>query len=123
MKRIFLLLFLSLIPIGIAFGQGETIDVPIEFTTAEVIVLIIGSLAGLTSAYLGYRKNKQRDPALKFHITRFLDRVIVAVITSVGLAIGVATDVLVLNFFTMYMIFVSALGTSELVMELRTKTA
>ena len=104
--------------IGSAFAQ-TTIDVPVEISQAEVIVLIVGGLAGLTTAYLGYRKNKSEDPNLKFDITKFMDRVLVAVITSVGLAIGVAADILVLNFFTLYMIFVSAIGTSELVMELR----
>ena len=118
---IVLALIASLMPvmlIGTAFAQS-TIDIPIELSESEVIVLIVGALGGLTSAYLGYRKNRSTDPNTKFDITKFLDRVLVAVITSVGLAIGVAADVLVLNFFTLYMIFVSSLGTAEFVMELR----
>jgi len=125
MNKILLLLVLGIIPalVGTAYAQSAGIDVPIEFTGAEITVLFIGGLAGLTTAYLGYRKAKAKDNSLKFNITRFMDRVIIAVLTSVGLAIGVASDLLILNLFTMYLIFVSALGTAELVMELRTKNA
>jgi len=123
MNKIVLLLMATLLPlflVGSAFAQ-ESIDVPIEISESELIVVIIGALGGLTTAYLGYRKARSNDPATKFDITVFADRVIIAVITSVGLAIGVATEVLVLNFFTMYLIFVSSIGTSELVMELRNR--
>lgn len=107
--------------IGSAFAQDlpdEAIDVAFNFTAAEAAILIIGILGGLTTAYLGYRKAKRADENLTFNITKFLDRVIISVIASVGLAITSATGIVELNLVTMFLIFTSSLGTSELVLEL-----
>lgn len=106
--------------VGSAYAQLGN-DIPIEFSSAEGVIVLVGGLAGLTTAYLGYRKVKSSEPNAKFNITRFLDRVIVAVITSIGLAIASSTGLLELNLFTLYLIFVSALGTAELVMEIRNR--
>ena len=106
--------------LGIAYAQEEEVVVTepdIEIGGNEIAVVIIGAMGGLTSAYLGYRKNHTKGDT--FDVTKFFDRIIMAVITSVGLAIGVASDLIVLNLFTMYMIFVASLGTSELVMQIR----
>lgn len=111
--------------LGIAYAQNETevvvTEPNIEIGGNEIAIVIIGALGGLTSAYLGYRKNHTKGDT--FDVTKFFDRVIMAVITSIGLAIASAANLLVLDLFTMYLIFVSALGTSELVMELRHRNA
>ena len=46
-----------------------------------------------------------------------------AVLASIPLALGAATDVLTLNAFTMIMIYLASLGSSELILELREKNA
>jgi len=111
---------LVLIP-ALAFAEehlpDDTIDVEFNFTASEAVILVIGIIGGLTTAYLGYRKASRNDPALKFNITRFLDRVIIAIITSVGLAIVSATNIVELNLVTMFLIFTSTIGTSELALQ------
>jgi len=111
--------------LGIAYAQNETAVVVtepnIEIGGNEIAIVIIGALGGLTSAYLGFRKNHTKGDT--FDVTKFFDRVIMAVITSIGLAIASAANLLVLDLFTMYLIFVASLGTSELVMELRHRNA
>lgn len=111
--------------LGIAYAQNETevvvTEPNIEVGGNEIAIVFIGALGGLTSAYLGFRKNHTKGDT--FDVTKFFDRVIMAVITSIGLAIASAANILVLDLFTMYLIFVSALGTSELVMELRHRNA
>jgi len=106
--------------LGIAYAQEEevVVTVPdIEIGGNEIAIVIIGALGGLTSAYLGFRKNHTKGDT--FDVTKFLDRVLMAVITSIGLAIASAANILTLDLFTMYLVFVASLGTSELVMEIR----
>jgi len=112
--------------LGIAYAQNETQVVITETDIAiggnEIVIVLVGAFGGLTSAYLGYRKNHSatKEP---FEFTKFFDRVIMAVIASVGLAIGSATGFVELNLFTLFMIFVASLGTSELVMQIRNRNA
>ena len=98
-------------------------DVPITIGTSEALILLVGALGGLTTAYLGYRKAHSQTPDVKFSVTKFLDRVIVAVIVSIGLAIAAATNLLELNLFSLFLVFTSSLGTSELVMQIRNRNA
>jgi len=115
----------------LAFAQENetdtTLDIPIEFTAAEGIVILLGLAAGLTTAYLRMRAARAKAIAdgkeWKFDATRFIDRVIMAVLASIPLALGAATDVLTLNAFTMIMIYLASLGSSELILELREKNA
>lgn len=111
---------------GIAYAQNETqvvvTDPDIAISGNEVVIVLVGALGGLTSAYLGYRK-KHSETKAPFEFTKFFDRVIMAVITSVGLAIGSAVGLVELNLFTLFMIFVASLGTSELIMEIRNRNA
>jgi len=111
--------------LGIAYAQNETevvvTEPDIEIGGNEIAIVIIGALGGLTSAYLGFRKNHTKGET--FDVTKFFDRVIMAVITSIGLAVASAANILVLDLFTMYLIFVASLGTSELVMEIRHRNA
>jgi len=109
--------------LGISYAQEEEVVVTepdIAITGNEIVIVIVGALGGLTSAYLGYRKNHTDTKAI-FDFTKFFDRVILAIITSVGLAIGSATGLVELNLFTLYMVFVASLGTSELIMEMRNR--
>jgi len=115
-----------------AFAQGnETADIPldvdIEFTAAEGVVIGLGALAGITTAYLRMRKARSdaiaKGEPWSFDATRFIDRVIMAVIASVPLAIVSAADIIVLNAFTMVIIFMASLGSSELILELRAKNS
>jgi len=98
-------------------------DVPITIGTSEALILVVGALGGLTTAYLGYRKAHSQSPDVKFSTTKFLDRVIVAVIVSIGLAIAAASNLLELSLFSLFLVFTSSLGTSELVMQIRNRNA
>jgi len=102
----------------LAFAQENetdtTTDIPIEFTTAEGVVIFLGLLAGLTTAYLRMRAARSKAIAdgkeWKFDGTRFIDRVLMAVLASIPLAIGSAADVVTLNAYTMMMIYLASLG-------------
>jgi len=133
MKRLllFLLPVLIIMPL-MAFAQdNETepalADVPIEFSTGEILIIVVGAFAGLTTAYLRMRKSRSdaiaKGEEWKFDATRFIDRIVMAVIASVPLAIGAAANVIVLNPFTIIMIYLAALGSSELILELREKNS
>ena len=54
---------------------------------------------------------------------RFIDRVVMAVLASIPLALGAAADIVTLNAVTMIMIYLASLGSSELILELREKNA
>ena len=130
MKQIvlFLLPLLAIIP-AMAFAQEAGTDIPldveIEFTDAEGVVIGLGALAGVTTAYLRMRaaraKAIEAGQEWNFDATRFIDRVLMAVIASIPLALGSASNIIVLNAFTMVMIYLAALGSSELILELRNK--
>lgn len=123
-KQLLLVVLIVGIAIGLTsfggvFGQEEASDIPIAFTAQEVIIVAVGALGGLTTAYLGYRKAKNDDPKIVFDTTRFLDRIIMAVIPAVGFAIASSANLLEISAFSLYMVFTASLGTSELIMELR----
>jgi len=120
------LMVLPLIPIFLVTEvvAQETIpdpELPIEFSAAHAVVVLLGVFGGLTTAYLGYRKARKAKPDEKFNITKFGDRVIIAVLASIGLAIGAAVAVTELNIVTMYMIFMASIGTSEFVLQIRSR--
>ncbi len=106
-------------------GTDIPLDVEIEFTDAEGVVIGLGALAGVTTAYLRMRaaraKAIEAGQEWNFDATRFIDRVLMAVIASIPLALGSASNIIVLNAFTMVMIYLAALGSSELILELRNK--
>jgi len=112
--------------ISLAFAQNDTIEVqldevPIEFTTQEAIIVVVGALGGLTTAYLGYRKAKTEKPDMKFSVTKFFDRIIMAVIPAIGFAIAASANVLEINAFSLFMVFTASLGTSELILQIRNR--
>jgi len=125
-----MLIIFAVISLGMTtavFGQGaETpvLDVEFNFTAAEGAVIIVGILGGLTTAYLGYRNAKRNaDPAkpVTFDLTLFLDRLIPASITGVGLAIASAANITELNLFSLFLIFTSTIGTTEIVLQVWNK--
>lgn len=111
--------------ISLAFAQNDTEaqlgEIPIEFTTQEAIIVVVGALGGLTTAYLGYRKVKAEKPDTKFSITKFVDRIIMAVIPAIGFAIAASANVLEINAFSLFMVFTASLGTSELILQIRNR--
>jgi len=106
-----------------AYGQEDTPieEIPLEISTSEVLIVGVGALGGLTIAYLGYREARAKDPKITFQGTRFIDRVILATLVSVPLAIGAASDLVVINLFTLWMVYGTSLGTAEVIMRLRQK--
>lgn len=118
--RLWLYPLLVILAIGVplAIAQENATDgaeeIAIEFSASQVVVIAVGALGGLTTAYLGSRKRKSADPKYVFDIHKFMDRVIIAVIVSVGLAIAAMVDIVVLNPVTIFMIFTSSIGTAEL---------
>lgn len=114
------------IPTGLAFAQDSgvpTDELPINFSMSQLVLVIIGVFGGLTTAYLGSRKAKADDPSYTFDIHRFLDRVIVASIASVGIAITSAAGFVELNVVTIFLIYTSTIGTAELALQARKKNA
>jgi len=125
--KILLIVLIGMIS-GTAFAQNDTqvlpADVPFEFSASEAAIVLLGVLGGLTTAYNGYRRNKiKQGDAFKWDSGKFLDRVIMGVLVSVPLAIGAAADVIVLNIFTIVMIYLASLGGTQLIMELRKRNA
>ncbi|GKS67365.1 hypothetical protein YTPLAS73_09120 [Nitrosarchaeum sp.] len=70
---------------GLAFGQEEP---EIAFSEFQVAIIGIGVLAGFVTAYNVYRKSQNGTNPEKFNITKFLDRVFMAVIGSIPLAVA-----------------------------------
>jgi len=126
--KLFLIVLISISFTTVAFAQDNstdtTVDIPFEFTAAEAGIVLLGVLGGLTTAYNGYRRNKIKlADSFKWDTGKFLDRVIMGVLVSVPLAIGAAADIVVLNIFTIVMIYLASLGGSQLIMELRARNA
>jgi len=127
-SRFYLVLFVvGILTFGttLAFAQNDTEaqldEIPIEFTTQEAIIVVVGALGGLTTAYLGYRKAKTEKPDTKFSTTKFFDRIIMAVIPAIGFAIAASANILEINAFSLFMVFTASLGTSELIMQIRNR--
>lgn len=118
---VMLFVVIAAIPI-IAIAQEEipSGDIPINFSPAHGLIILVGALGGVTSAYLGSRKAKKEDKDYKFDIHNFLNRVILACITSIGLAITAAAGLLELNAVTLFLIFAASIGTAHLVKAART---
>jgi len=112
---------------GLAYAQETPSipeDIPIVFSEAQILIIGVGILGGLTSAYLGSRKAKATaadGTPYQFNIHKFGDRVIMACITSIGLAITAAAGFLELNAITLFLIYVGSLGTAQLTMEVRNR--
>lgn len=113
--------------IGLTYGQEaevieETQEPEIVFSEFQFAILGIGAFAGLVTAYNGYVKNKrQQGDKFVFDITKFLDRLFMAVLWSIPLAIAESANIVVLDLFGAWLVFGTALGMAELTMEVRAR--
>ncbi len=106
--------------IGLAFAEEH--EPEIAFSEFQLVVLGIGALAGFVTAYNGYVKNKrEQGDAFKFDRTAFLDRVFMAVLASIPLAVAESANVVKLDLFGAWIIFAAALGSAQLIMEIRAR--
>lgn len=103
---------------GLAFGQEEP---EIAFSEFQLAIIGIGVIAGFVTAYNGFRKSKNGTNPEKFDITKFLDRVFMAVLGSIPLAVAESANVVKLDLFGAWIVFAASLGTSELIMEIRNR--
>ena len=118
MIAVLLLVVISVSSIGIAHGQE--LEPEIIFSEFQIMIIGIGVLAGLVTAYNGYAsKKKKQGDAFKFDPRSFLDRVFIAVLSSVPLALAESANMLTLDLFGAWIIFSASLGTTQLVMEVR----
>jgi len=105
---------------GLTHAFAEEHEPEIVFSEFQLVVIGIGALAGFVTAYNGYVKNKRAKGAdFKFDRTAFLDRVFMAVLASIPLAVAESANVVKLDLFGAWIIFAAALGTAELIMEVR----
>ncbi len=107
--------------IGLAFAEEH--EPEIVFSEFQFIVIGIGVIAGFVTAYNGYAKNKrEQGKEFEFDRSKFLDRVFMAVLGSIPLAIAESANVIKLDLFGAWIIFAAALGTSQLIMEVRNRS-
>jgi len=110
--------------IGLANAQNNTQneEPEIAFSEFQIWVFGIGALAGLVTAYNGYSKRKrQLKEKFVFDRRAFLDRVFMAILASVPLAIAESANIVKLDLFGAWIIFAAALGTTQLIMEIRNR--
>lgn len=113
--------------IGLTYGQEaevveETQEPEIVFSEFQFAVIGISVFAGLVTAYNGYAKNKrEQGDKFSFDWSKFLDRVFMAVLGSIPLAVMESANVIKLDLFGAWIIFAAALGTSQLIMEVRAR--
>ncbi len=113
-------IFALLATTGIGLAYAEEHEPEIAFSEFQLVVIGIGALAGFVTAYNGYVKKKRSEgEGFKFDRTRFLDRVFMAVLGSIPLAVAESANIITLDLFGAWIIFAAALGTSELIMEIR----
>jgi len=106
---------------GIGLAHAQTEEPEIAFSEFQLVIIGIGVLAGLVTAYNGYRKSQNGDNPEPFNITKFLDRVFMAVLGSIPLAIAESANIIKLDLFGAWIVFAAALGTAQLIMEIRTR--
>jgi len=110
--------------IGLANAQNDTQteEPEIAFSEFQIWVFGIGALAGFVTAYNGYaRKKRQLGEKFTFDRSAFLDRVFMAVLASIPLAVAESANIVKLDLFGAWIIFAAALGTTELIMEIRNR--
>lgn len=106
--------------IGIAFAEEH--EPEIAFSEFQLAVIGIGAFAGFVTAYNGYVKKKRSEgDSFKFDRTAFLDRVFMAILASIPLAVAEAANVVKLDLFGAWIIFAASLGTAQLIMEVRSR--
>lgn len=108
---------ISLVMIGgFAFAQEEVPEAALTFEE-QVAIVAVGIIAGLVTAYQGF--SKSGDP---FVLRLFIDRVLTAIVASLGIAVAsVALDEPV-TLFTLVLVFLASVGTATLALKGRVKT-
>lgn len=107
--------------IGVAYGQEQQ-DPEIAFSEFQLVIFGIGALAGLVTAYNGYASKKRKEgKSFVFDPRAFLDRIFIATLASIPLAIAESANIVKLDLFGAWIIFAAALGTTQLIMEVRAR--
>ncbi len=75
----------------------------------EGIIVIIGLVGGLVSAWQGFSK-----AGTAFDPRKFIDRVIVSVVASIAIAIGAFASTNETGIFMYVMVFLASIGASQL---------
>lgn len=115
-------IFAILITSGIGLAFAEEHEPEIAFSEFQLVVIGIGALAGFVTAYNGYtKKKKAAEKDFVFDRTAFLDRVFMAVLGAIPLAVAESANIIKLDLFGAWIIFTAALGTSQLIMEIRSR--
>ena len=115
------LIMCILIVSGIGFASAQE-EPEIAFSEFQFTVIVIGAFGGLVTAYNGYVKNKnQKGKDFVFDRSAFLDRVFMAILGSIPLAIAESANVVKLDLYGAWIIFAASIGTAELIMEIRNR--
>ncbi|KKK87207.1 hypothetical protein LCGC14_2755570, partial [marine sediment metagenome] len=99
--------------------QGASHPVPEEGLTYEeqLSIVIVGTIAGLLTAYQGFSKAGK-----PFVLKLFLDRVITAIIASLGIAIASVVVEEPVTLFTLILVFLASVGAATFALKGRLKT-
>lgn len=97
--------------INSAYAQEPRTLEDISFE-GEGIIVIIGVLGGLVTAYQGFSKTNS-----PFNVRKFFDRVIISIIASVGIAIGAFASTTETGLFMYVMVFFASIGASQLTLK------
>ena len=96
----------------------EDTSKPIEFATSDAVIIGLGVAGGLTVAFLGKSEASKKASAAKvafeFNAAKFARPVIVAVLTSIPIAIAASMEFEVLTLFNMFLVYGATLGMAEL---------
>ncbi len=97
--------------INSAYAQEPKTLEDISFES-EGVIIIIGVVGGLVSAWQGFSKTNSA-----FNVRKFIDRVIVSIIASVGIAIGAFVATEETGIFMYVMVFFASIGASQLTLK------
>ena len=116
-KSLMSLLVISVLMLGAAipsaFAQTELpSDIPINFSWSQLIVIGLGIAGGLTVAFLGKAKAEKEEANFEFDARKYARPILIAVLTSIPLAIAAAVGFVELNLVTMFLIYTASLGTA-----------
>lgn len=112
-----LICVIAIVPAS-SMAYAQETGMEIQFTSNEQLaIVIVGILAGVTSAYQGFSKSGE-----EFSSRKFFDRVVTSSISSVALAVGAAATQTEVNIFMYVMVFLAAIGSTDLIIRQRART-
>ena len=100
---------------GLAYAQETPTlpdEIPVNFRTSDAVIIGLGVLGGLTVAFLG-KSEASKETNFKFDGRKFARPVVIAVLTSIPLAIAAAMQFTELNLVTMFLIYAATMGIAE----------